>query len=1273
MSKETTPTPAENGLEMTEKELKAALKAQKQDEKRRRNERKKLYSEYKLAQKSLKRGRAPLLCPPDSAVKSGLSLALGKISRLVVVMFATFAMSLFVSDAFGFNTPDKKIISSGFLLLCAFLVTLCCSVPLFIKKKYISIPLTVLAILGISVALWEIYGTPNPIVCFTASFNSALDYMAECGYYSITSYKLGTEISPQALVPYVKTFFFVFTLLSGIIYSCCLGRRINITQFIIAGLYSAAILFVIFEYNITSGTWGTAFIIAAFSAAIVMAVYDFVYIRKQGSKKAGIFTSDELPLPALLRQKAEKKAQKALKKAQKTEKQKKKKPEKTVDEEISDYFADSKKAKPVKPTLTAAEKKALKAEKLRIRKQKQDEKRELRAYLAHKQRKVENGSAMGGFAGLAVFIVAVFILLIPASTITGPYNGFGNLNQKFEYYREYVTALLMGDSPALDILTYENNLDNFKSNPTEPTTIRYYGSKMFTVESNFKYPVYLRGWVATDYDDVTGMWKTVTPDSNQLSNYRALFGTNTDPSESLMYNFWRFSEPGSIPDIETFDYLQNSKTNSSLGFAVGQISVKRNDLKTNTLYMPAFNIRAGMFVGLTDSGIEANLLRSRTSAEASTISYADFFDGIYSSYKIGLKNDGFSAISMVTTMKSYLFYRNLAEDIVEINQSRAFIGRNLTPQNTISFFPLNPATNSLTEADPCARFYKIPLADGTVLSYCVTQKAPEGVTPKYYTLSKDDGVVAMSNNDGYKYVVIPQDVGNAYYKINSSGTIVAKYVDDVPENLKTDEAGAPVTYNAPELHFAIKFYECFDDSEREEFRDYLDTLDAYTPYVYETYARKSGSEVVQELTDTIVAQATKSVAQVFTETDENGEPYEYTKLVEVPASYPNAAERNGYRLVSTNVSTHLNEYEYDSGILDADVYRQRHELVMQVIDYMTDKDNYTYTLSPTTDYSSAIDLVGIEKFIAGSKEGSCVQFATATALVLRNLGIPARFVSGYIASDFYASYSEDAVLRYTSTVKDSNAHAWIEVWFDNVGWVQYECTPKYYDKMYEVYEENNSTTPEWTDPETEQDDTDETESSGLNDYELQKLEEQRRAEAKRKFIMTIVYIAIGALVLLALAVLFYIFVWKRAAAAQKARNELVDKIAHAKTTSPSREEFRALCDKTGYMLKLSGLTPALGENRDEYAERIASACSGALKAATDAEKLSDFEKEKAILTEEKVKRMLCAVAAEEFGYGADPEAMPLLARFYRRMYAYEYKHRVNPFTRLYVWLVLKKI
>jgi transglutaminase-like putative cysteine protease len=75
----------------------------------------------------------------------------------------------------------------------------------------------------------------------------------------------------------------------------------------------------------------------------------------------------------------------------------------------------------------------------------------------------------------------------------------------------------------------------------------------------------------------------------------------------------------------------------------------------------------------------------------------------------------------------------------------------------------------------------------------------------------------------------------------------------------------------------------------------------------------------------------------------------------------------------------------------------------------------------------------IEYFLYDLREGYCDYYATAMVLMLRHLGIPSRAVSGYAEGAF----DEESGLYY---VTDRDAHTWVEVFFPNLGWVEFEPT-----------------------------------------------------------------------------------------------------------------------------------------------------------------------------------------------------------------------------------------
>jgi transglutaminase-like putative cysteine protease len=80
------------------------------------------------------------------------------------------------------------------------------------------------------------------------------------------------------------------------------------------------------------------------------------------------------------------------------------------------------------------------------------------------------------------------------------------------------------------------------------------------------------------------------------------------------------------------------------------------------------------------------------------------------------------------------------------------------------------------------------------------------------------------------------------------------------------------------------------------------------------------------------------------------------------------------------------------------------------------------------------DSLTLLKFLTETKKGFCQQFASAMAVLLRSLGIPAR-----VAMGFTEGHYDTASQRWTVTTKD--AHSWVEVDFGSYGWLTFEPTP----------------------------------------------------------------------------------------------------------------------------------------------------------------------------------------------------------------------------------------
>ena len=102
-------------------------------------------------------------------------------------------------------------------------------------------------------------------------------------------------------------------------------------------------------------------------------------------------------------------------------------------------------------------------------------------------------------------------------------------------------------------------------------------------------------------------------------------------------------------------------------------------------------------------------------------------------------------------------------------------------------------------------------------------------------------------------------------------------------------------------------------------------------------------------------------------------------------------------------------------------------------------------------------------FLQEAEEGFCVHYASSCTALLRSLGIPARYVSGYVCK---------AVANENVSVSNLQAHAWVEAWIGG-RWVQLEPTPgdatEFVESLIAAGEKPTPVAPETTEPATDQD------------------------------------------------------------------------------------------------------------------------------------------------------------------------------------------------------------
>ncbi len=103
------------------------------------------------------------------------------------------------------------------------------------------------------------------------------------------------------------------------------------------------------------------------------------------------------------------------------------------------------------------------------------------------------------------------------------------------------------------------------------------------------------------------------------------------------------------------------------------------------------------------------------------------------------------------------------------------------------------------------------------------------------------------------------------------------------------------------------------------------------------------------------------------------------------------------------------------------------QLVKQVLRFFRE-EKFSYTMDPPPLGREAVD-----EFLFSTRAGFCEHYASAFVVLMRAMGIPARVVTGYQGGEINPF---DGFM----TVRQSDAHAWAEVWLENQGWKRIDPT-----------------------------------------------------------------------------------------------------------------------------------------------------------------------------------------------------------------------------------------
>ena len=153
----------------------------------------------------------------------------------------------------------------------------------------------------------------------------------------------------------------------------------------------------------------------------------------------------------------------------------------------------------------------------------------------------------------------------------------------------------------------------------------------------------------------------------------------------------------------------------------------------------------------------------------------------------------------------------------------------------------------------------------------------------------------------------------------------------------------------------------------------------------------------------------------------------------------------------TSLPGHLEEPVYALAREAASVASSPYDRALALQSWLSRSFRYTLDVEP-----QPANLDFVTHFLLDTREGYCTYFASAMTVLCRMIGLPARYVEGYVAEP-----DENG----QAIVTGLSAHAWTEVYFKGFGWLTFDATPRSSDSSRGGSDEEPSPSPSPEPPE----------------------------------------------------------------------------------------------------------------------------------------------------------------------------------------------------------------